>query len=308
MKIGIILPTGETDGPDGRKPEWSFIRDLAETAEQAGLDSLWVADHFLYRAPSGETVGQHEAWTLLSGLAAVTSRVELGPLVLCASFRDPGAVAKMAVALDLIAPGRLVLGVGAGWHDPEYEAFGLPTDHRVGRFSEWLEILVRLLRGETVTFDGRYHRTRDAVLAPAPDHRIPVLVAAHGPRMLKLTARWADAWNTAWYGAEDEKLRRRLVAFDEALAAAGRPAQEVARTIGLIVRDPEQPVDEPTKTALDGPVEEVAAALAGHAARGIDHAVVLLQPMTLRSVERLAEAKRLAFGGARSGRAAGGGS
>ena len=127
---------------------------MAETAEGCGLDSVWIADHLLAEMQDGTVHGMHDAWTLLSAVAAVTTRVELGPLVLCSSFRDPGVVAKMAATLDEVSDGRLVLGLGAGWHDPEYEAFGFPTEHRVSRFAEALEIIVRLLRGERVSFKG----------------------------------------------------------------------------------------------------------------------------------------------------------
>ena len=119
------------------------------------------------------------------------------------SFRNPGILAKMAVTADAVSDGRLVLGLGAGWHDPEYLAFGFPTDHRVSRFEEALQIIGPLLRGERVSVTGRYHQVRDAVLLPAPERPIPTLVAGHGPRMLQLTARHADAWNTAWYGLPD---------------------------------------------------------------------------------------------------------
>lgn len=182
MKIGVVLPVGETDGTGGASPSWAEVREVAVAAEQSGLDSVWLADHFFYRAPDGTTHGMHEAWTLLSGVAAVTERVELGTMVLCASFRDPGLTAKMAATLDLVSNGRLILGVGAGWHDPEYDAFGLPTDHRVGRFEEWLEIVARLVRGETVRFDGTYHKVDGAILLPPPARRIPILVAARSGR------------------------------------------------------------------------------------------------------------------------------
>ena len=138
MKIGVMLPLGAGDGPDGGMPRWKDVRAVAEAADQSGLDSVWLADHFLYRDPEGQVFGMHDSWTLLSAIAAVTTRVELGNMVLCASFRDPGLTAKMAATLDEVSGGRLTLGVGAGWHDPEYEAFGLPTDHRVARFTEWL--------------------------------------------------------------------------------------------------------------------------------------------------------------------------
>ena len=110
MKIGLMLPVGAEDGPDGAMPGWKDVRAVAEAADQSGLDAVWLADHFFYKAPDGRMYGMHEAWTLLSAVAAVTSRVELGNLVLCASFRDPGLTAKMAATLDEVSGGRLVLG------------------------------------------------------------------------------------------------------------------------------------------------------------------------------------------------------
>jgi len=270
-----MLPVGEMDNAVG----WPEIRELAQRAESEGLDSAWVADHFFYQPPEGKPEGMHEAWTLLSAVAAVTERIELAPLVLCSSFRSPGLVAKMAATLDLVSGGRLILGVGAGWHDPEYEAFGFPTDHRVGRFEEWLEIVVRLLRSERVTFDGRYYQVRDAVLAPPPERRIPILVAAKGPRMLRLTARQADAWNTAWFGHPDDQLRERLRDLEAALAAVGRDPAELELTVGLIVRDES--------------VAELTELVASYEELGFGHAIVILEPRTAGAIERLAEAVRL---------------
>ncbi|GAA1603923.1 LLM class F420-dependent oxidoreductase [Kribbella sancticallisti] len=297
MKIGVMLPVGGTDGPEGQFPTWSDTRRMAEAAEESGLDSVWLADHFFYRAPDGTTYGMHEAWTLLSAVAAVTDRVELGTMVLCASFRDPGLTAKMAATIDEVSGGRLVLGVGAGWHDPEYEAFGLPTDHRVGRFAEWLEIVARLVRSETVSLDGRYHQVRDAVLVPAPKRQIPILVASFRPRMLELTAKWADSWNTAWFGAPNDELDQRLGSITDALAAAGRPDDEVSRTVGITVRDPDQPpVAEPEANAIEGTVAELAETIRSYESRGVEHLIAGLEPNTTRSVARLAEAKKLAAG------------
>ena len=288
-----MIPVGDGDGERGGTPGWAEIRRFAEAAESSGLDSVWLADHFFYHAPDGQLYGMHEAWTLLTAIAGVTNRVELGTMVLCGSFRDPGVVAKMAATLDLVSDGRVVLGVGAGWHDPEYEAFGLPTDHRVGRFAEWLEIVARLVRGETVSLDGKYHQVREAVLAPAPQRRIPILIAATRPRMLDLTAQWADAWNTAWFGPVDDKVRGRLGELDDALTRVGRPGNEVAKTVGITVRDVDQPPPaEPSRNAIDGSVEELAKVMKDYEALGVEHLIVSLEPMTARSVERLAEAKR----------------
>ena len=227
-------------------------------------------------------------------LAAATERVEIGTLVLCSSFRDPSLVAKMAATADEVSGGRLILGLGAGWHDGEYDAFGFPKDRRVDRFEEALGIIVPLLRGETVSLDGEFFTTRDAVLEPPPSRDIPVLVAAFGPRMLRLTARHAHAWNTAWYGAPDEHLRGRLDALDTALAAEGRDPATLERTVGIEVRDPSlgpaEPGDEEESEdrAFGGSVDELAEAIAAYDELGIGHLIVLLQPMTEASLERLA--------------------
>ena len=184
MKIGLVLPMAEADGPGAGT--WPRIRDLALLAEAGGIDSLWVYDHLVFRMAGETEDGIHEAWTLLSALAAVTERAELGTIVLGTGFRPPALTAKMAATLDEIANGRLILGLGTGWHEPEYRAFGYPFDHRAGRFEEALEIIVPLLRGERVTLKGRWHDVEDAVLIPAPPRparmpgRMPILVAAKG--------------------------------------------------------------------------------------------------------------------------------
>lgn len=293
MKIGVIVPAAASDS-DGGRPSWPAIASFARAAEAHGLDSVWMFDHFFHKPSSGPIDGQLEAWTVVSALAAATERVEIGTLVLCSSFRHPSMVAKMAATADEVSGGRLILGLGAGWHDPEYDAFGFPKDRRVDRFEEALEIVVPLLRGETVTFDGEHFTARDAVLEPAPSRDIPVLVAAFGPRMLRLTARHADAWNTAWFGAPDERLRGRLEALDAALAAEGRDPATLERTVGIEVRDPSLGSVEPgdqedgEDRAFGGSVDELAEAIAAYDELGIGHLIVVLQPMTEASLERLA--------------------
>ena len=292
MKIGAILPAADDTGLP--TPPWPAIRSFAVSAEAQGLDSLWMFDHFFYRPTDGPIEGQHEAWTIVSAVAAVTERVEIGTLVLCSSFRNPSLVAKMAATADEVSGGRLILGLGAGWHDAEYDAFGLPKDHRVGRFEEAMEIVVPLIRGETVTFDGRYFEAREALLAPAPTRRIPVLVAAFGRRMMRLTARHADAWNTAWFGAPDDRLAERLRALDAALDAEGRDPASLVRTVGMNVvdleEDPNAGSDSDDDRSFHGSVDELARAIDDYEARGIDHLIVLLQPMTEASLERLTSA------------------
>lgn len=186
-------------------------------------------------------------------------------------------MANMAATLDRMSGGRLILGVGCGNDEMEHRAFGFPNDYRVSRFAEWLEIVVRLLRGETVTFDGRFHQVHEARIEPAPERTVPTFVAAGGPRMRAITEQWADARLAAWYGAPAEA--------------------EIEPYTGIVIRDPEQPpIHEPEPYAVDGSVEGVAAVLAEYEALGVEHLVVLTEPITVRSFERLAEARRLMLG------------
>ena len=295
MKIGVMLPLGGEDGPGGGMPGWKDVRAVAEAADQNGLDSVWLADHFLYRDPEGRVYGMHESWTLLSAVAAITTNVELGNMVLCASFRDPGLTAKMAATLDEVSGGRLILGVGAGWHDPEYEAFGLPTDHRVGRFEEWLEIVARMVRGETVTFDGTYYRVSEANLDPAPPHRIPILVA--GPPAAD------DAPGRGVGRRLEHRLvrRRRREGRRETRAAprrrsrprASRPARSPPRSGSWSATPTSRPSPTPIRDAITGTGPELAEAFTAYQKLGVDHLIVSPEPMTPRSVERIAEAKQL---------------
>jgi probable F420-dependent oxidoreductase len=291
MKIGLMLPLAadETRGFDE-------LREMALAAEDGGLDSVWGADHLIFR-DDGTTTGIHESWTVLTAVAAITKRVEIGPLVLALPFRNPALTAKMTAELDEVSGGRLVLGLGCGWHRPEFDAFGYPFDHRVGRFSEGLEILVPLLHGERVSFEGRYHRAADVELLPPPirPNGAPILIAGKQPRMLGLVAKHADQWNGAWYGfpqAADE-LRTRLANVRQALTDADRDPATLTLTAGIFVAFPDAGPDAPER-AIRGTPEEIATALAGYAELGISHVITHVFPRSADSVRRLAEAAELA--------------
>ena len=277
----MTLPMSRSDGP-GRMPGWPDVLALARHAESAGLDSVWVCDHLLSEPADQPPEGVLEAWTVLSALAASTRRVTVGTLVTCVSFRHPALLAKMAATVDAISGGRLVLGLGAGQPGVEYTAFGFPDDHRAARFAEALRIVAALLGGDTVTVSGRYHEMRDASLLPAPDRRIPLLVAGRGPRTLRLTARHAAAWNTAWYGPPDDRLRARLAAMSRALAAEGRDRRSLYVTVGMSVPDADR-----------AGVGDLARVIDRYAALGIDELIVGLSPRTGRSVDRLVRALTL---------------
>lgn len=297
MRIGVTLPLAQGDSPDGHVPSFDETLAFARRAEGAGLDSIWAFDHLVFRFPGAPEEGLREGWTTLAALAVLVPRVELGTLVMCASFRNPGLMAKMAATLDDLCGGRLILGLGSGWHDPEYEAFGFPTDHRVGRFAEDLEITARLLRGERVTYDGTWRQTADAALLPPPQRSVPLLVAAKGDRMLRLTATWADAWNAAWFGSVDDRLRQRLAALDAACHAVGRDPRTIRRTIGIRLHDPGTIAVAPTGLAADAPT--LAAFFDQLETLGVDDALIWSISKSAASVDLIAEARRIHLAGRR---------
>jgi alkanesulfonate monooxygenase SsuD/methylene tetrahydromethanopterin reductase-like flavin-dependent oxidoreductase (luciferase family) len=290
VKIGVTLPMAQEDG-SAPMPSYGEIREFALAAEEASLDSVWGYDHLLFRDEDGDS-GIHECWTVMAAVAEATSRVELGILVMCTAFRNPALLAKMAGTLDHISGGRLILGLGCGWHEPEFEAFGYPLDHRVGRFEEALTVIRSLIRDGRADFDGRWVQARDAVLVPPARPDLPILIAAKRPRMLELTARYADIWNEAWFGPPDERwahLRRDLGA---ACLAAGRDPASLQRSVGVSVRFTGSS-DEP---ALTGDADEIAAGIRVYADDGTSHLIAALEPKTPAAVGRFAEAARLARG------------
>jgi len=285
MKVGIVLAQAAADGAGAT---WSEIAGIVRQAEEGGFDSIWLSDHFFYRedgAPVGSETGYHEAWTLLGALAVATSRVEIGTLVLATPFRPAGLLAKMAATADDVAGGRLILGLGCGWHEPEFEAFGYPFDHRVSQFEEALRIIVPLVRGERVTFEGTWSRVRDAAILPPPIRpTMPILVAAKGERMLRLTARYADAWQTAWFGRPDERYRQRYSALLAACAAEGRDPATLDLTVGVGVDA------SPGDQALPLDAAAIADGLAAWAAEGLDHLQFGMTTTTPETVAVLVEA------------------
>ncbi len=294
MRIGVTLPLAQDDTAPGRVPTFAETLAFAQHAETVGLDSIWVFDHLLFRSADEADEGIREAWTTKAALAPVVPRIELGSLVMCASFRNPALMAKMAATLDDLSGGRVILGLGSGWHEPEYDAFGYPFDHRVGRFAEDLEIASRLLRGERFTFEGRWRQMHDVVLMPPPGRTVPILVAAKGPRMLRLTATWADAWNTAWFGGADERLRTRLEELDEACDTVGRERATLRRTVGIRLADPVDGTADATTLSTD--VDGLASTFDELAALGLDDTIVWSLSKSVAELDRIAEARRRHLG------------
>jgi alkanesulfonate monooxygenase SsuD/methylene tetrahydromethanopterin reductase-like flavin-dependent oxidoreductase (luciferase family) len=303
VKVGLMLPIGEQEKSRRTLP-WSDLREMALAAEESGLDSIWAADHLIFRG-DGTSSGIHESWTVLTAVAAITRRVEIGPLVLALPFRNPALLAKMAAAFDEVSGGRLILGLGCGWHEPEFDAFDFPFDHRVGRFEEGLAVVLPLLRDGRVTVEGRWHRADAELLPRGPRPAGPaILIAGKRPRMLRLVARHADAWNAAWYGPRESagELEERIAALREACAAAGRDPAEIALTVGLFASFPalQQPEDEdPPDNAISGDAEGVGRAMAEYRGLGIEHLIVHLWPPNAEAVEELGRAAVVARADAR---------
>jgi probable F420-dependent oxidoreductase len=294
MKIGVVINHAE-DPNTGITPSYSELREMAQAAESGGLDSIWFYDHFLYRNETGHIEGIWECWTVMTALAEATSRVELGTVVLCNPFRNPAMLAKMAHTLDEVSNGRLILGIGAGWHKAEFDAFGYPFDHRVGRLEESLQILKPLLAGETVSFSGTYYQLDECVIKPLGPRPggIPIMVGCRRPRMLRLTAQYADQWNTAWIGDPD-LLPERLGWIEKACAEVGRDPDTLATTVGIGVAYPDLgDVDPFLRDPLGGSAESLVDAFHRYETAGADHLIALFSPATLPALERLIEAVRL---------------
>ena len=289
LRVGLQLPEVE------RVVEWPEVAALAQAAERAGFDSIWLGDHLLYPEEDDRPErGPREVWTLLSGLAAVTRRVQLGPLVACAGFHPPAVLAKMAATVDEISGGRLILGLGSGWNEYEFRAFGIPFDRRVSRFDEAFTIVRGLLAGDRVTLAGRWWQVDDAVLLPPPRRRVPLMIGSNGPRTLALTLPHVDAWNT-WYDAYGNTAAGFATLNGEitaAAVAAGRSPEAIDRSACVHVlldrAAGERPI-LPDAPPLEGGPDELATALRDLADAGADEAILVVDPITLSSVERLGE-------------------
>ena len=310
LKVGLLLPNGEGEF-DGRTAGWADFRAFARRAEDAGFDSLWTVDHLLVRpaavaAQFGLPVspdlaaeppqGFRDCWTLLAALAAVTSRIRLGTLVSCTGYRNPVVLANMAVTLDEVSGGRLVLGLGAGNYEDEHRSLGVPVDHRIGRFEEALAIVAGLLRHGQVDFAVEWYAAPDCVLrlrGPRPEGP-PLLIGAlgQGPRMLRLVAEYADYWNAglAFERSHPDRIPPLREAVDGACLAYDRDPSTLGRTVAIKVAllDRAATSQAPGEEPLRGTPDEMAESLRGFARAGIGEVQVLLAPNSLAGIEAFA--------------------
>ncbi len=210
---------------------WATLVERWRLFEALGFDSAWDCDHFIQ--PSRPTGPYFEAWTLLAGLAAVTSRIRIGVLVSSNTFRHPSLLAKEAMTVDHISNGRLDVGFGAGWYEPEHPMFGLefPSPATlVGRYREAVEVLDQLLRNDTSSYQGAFYQLKEATMRPRPVQlpRPPFVLAAHKQKMLRIVAEYADTWYS--FGTVEE-MRARNQILDEQCAQIGRDPKAIVRSL-----------------------------------------------------------------------------
>ncbi|MEM7541432.1 MAG: LLM class flavin-dependent oxidoreductase [Pseudomonadota bacterium] len=303
MKIGLMLPQADgMRGPGVRG--WDQVSAMAKQAEDVGFDSLWLVDHLIYRLEGEDKArGYWEGWSLLSAVAAITSKVELGTLVLAMGWRNPALLAKMADTVEEISGGRLILGLGSGYHRYEYDAFGFPFDYKVSRFEEAIQILHGLLRTGEVDFEGKFHSARECELTPRGPRAEgpPILMGTVKPRMMACMAKYADYWN-AYYDDTHNKvsgIENLRPVVDEACEKEGRDPATLKRTVTALVADStadpwwdklptDNWVEQGPLKPLQGDPETIAEGLAAYHEAGIDHLQVCLEPTNLQTIEEFA--------------------
>lgn len=300
IHLGVSLSEGNAT--------WAELLEGARLVESLGFDSVWAPDHFL----TGDGKGQYlESWQVLAAWAALTTRVRLGPLVTPIDFRHPAVLAKMAATLDHVSNGRVILGLGSGWHEPEYSQFGLrfgPPAERVARLAETAAICRSLFDRQRTTFEGRYYRLNDALCEPKPlQQRLPILFGVGGDRAIRLAGRYADWWNG--FGTP-ELIAQKLALVRAGAARAGRNAEAITPSVTirpLIVRDSRAEIEAQLRVVserhrlsradtdymLAGSAPEVAARLREYLALGVRTFIVQQRvPWDAVSLERLSREVR----------------
>lgn len=279
MSLGLMMPVGE-GSHFGPTPRFTDLVEMAQAAREAGFEAIWFADHFLFEdAEDGSVRGVWEVFSMMAAVAAAVPDVQIGSLVACTGFRNPALIAKTAESIDEISDGRFILGLGAGWHKPEYDAFGYPWDHRVSRFEEGIQIMQQMLRDGSATLDGKFFQAENAVNQPRGprSNGAPILVGSSGDRMLGIIARHADAWNTVWHG-DTSRIPELMAKVDAACVEAGRDPKSLIRTAGGNISMGEHLGRRPN--AFDGSVEEKAQHLHSFRELGLAHFVCGLDACT----------------------------
>ncbi|HET7466491.1 MAG TPA: LLM class flavin-dependent oxidoreductase [Candidatus Dormibacteraeota bacterium] len=295
LRLGLILPTWTP--PDDLRYEQ--IQNIASVAAEVGFDALWVSDHLLLPSNNAELKrragvdfpddpnvpleGYLECFTTMAALAVAIPRVTIGSFVASTGYRNAALMAKMAVTIDDISDGRLILGLGSGDSEGEHLTFGFPMEQRVGRFEEALQITRKLFANESMDFDGAHHRLRGVRLLPGAHRKggPPIMIGTLNPkaRMQRLVAQYADIWN-GWLGYTDarpESAEKQLRVIDDACREHGRDPNTLVATTAVRCAMPGSGyTPRPDEHPLSGPPKEMADTLRGHAALGVSEVQVAL--------------------------------
>ncbi len=284
---------------------WSEMVDLAKLADgDPAWSSIWFADHYMPNTASGEPVAgdSHEAWAVLAGLAAVTERVRLGPLVSPTSVHHPALLANRSATIDHISDGRFVLGLGAGWQVNEHNAYGIelePPKTRVDRFEEGIQIVRSLLDNERTNFSGTHYTITDAPCEPHPvQDKLPIVVGTAGSRMMRITARWADEWN-AW-GAPELAAKQRARFVDACESVDVDPTTFRTSSQALVFMSDDESVLAKRREKADltrslvGTPAQLVDELGGYAEAGFDEFMLLSATLGRSPAERREAYERFA--------------
>lgn len=296
MGLSLMLPIAEMNAVDNDSPVDGFwdVARMAKLAIEVGFDMLWLPDHFILKLErhGGEARGVWECWTTAAGIAATLPGTPIGTMVAATSFHNPGSIAKMAETIDDISGGNFVLGLGCGWHEDEYDMYGLPYDHRVGRFEEALQIISPLVRTGRATFEGEYYQARNAVNFPRgprwQEGGPPLLFGAQQPRMMRLTALYADAWDADWQD-DPAVVAERMTTLDEACLAVGRDPFGLIRTGGTQFRMGEHAY---SWKPFGGSTDEMVRTMHDFAALGLRNYRATPSPCTMETIEQFGEVIR----------------
>ena len=293
LKIGIMLPESDREMA-GATAHWPDFLAMGQAIEELGFDSLWFADHLLMQVPGYEIQGAWESMSILSALAATTKRITLAPFVAATAYRNPAMTAKIAETIDDISGGRFILGLGSGWAELEYHAYGFPYDHRAGRFEEAIQIITSLIRTGSANFQGQYYSVENCQLLPRGPrpNGMPIMIGTFdGERMMRLTAKYADHWNvwanvTGNRAANIPALQAKMDAICEEV---GRDPATLERSCAVMV-DFANPYGRPAQPvpSLTGTPEELAEEFRAYARAGISHLQVYPDPCTVEGFEQVA--------------------
>ncbi len=290
FEVGFVLVTRHW-GPERQLPRWTDVRAMALRAEALGFDTVWLEDELLWRPSAGTPLGFWDSVSMTGAVAAVTSRIKVGSWVLSALHRNPGIIAKTAETLDEISGGRFVFGLGAGHTAPgQAHSFGLPEDRTSSRFAEAVEVIVPLMRAGRADFEGTFHAAHDLPQLPQGPRpsRIPLMLAAQGPKGMRLAAQHADIWSCFAENRSDlVEFGPRIPAIEAACAEVGRDPTTIGRSAGVDIH-PLEPKPSPNGAWIGGSPEQMAGQLRSFRDGGYTQVALFPTPSTIAALEAIA--------------------